>query len=229
MGEYINIVVIPAYQPDRKLVKLVESLVNTKKYKIIVVDDGSLPDTKCIFDEIKKYVTVIYHMENRGKGAAIKTALSYIKKHYNNAIVTTADADGQHTISAIENVSLKAQTADGGIAIGSRAFEGKVPFKSKFGNKITCKIFKMASGIYLSDTQTGLRSFKSSLISYLLDIDGNRYEYEMNMLLKCTKDKISITQVPISTIYLQNNRSSHFRTVRDSFCIYKSILKFSMS
>lgn len=79
------------------------------------------------------------------------------------------------------------------------------------------------------DTQTGLRAFDGHLLSKLLSISGNRYEYEMNVLLEFARQKIPMQEVQIETIYFDNNSYSHFDTVKDSYRVYKEIFKFSAS
>ena len=113
--------------------------------------------------------------------------------------------------------------------LGSRAFDGNVPWKSRFGNGITRQVFAIASGVKIRDTQTGLRAFDRSCLEKFRDIPGDRYEYEINMLLKLASEGCPIIEERIETVYEDNNSGSHFRTVRDSFRVYKEILKFSAS
>jgi putative flippase GtrA len=113
--------------------------------------------------------------------------------------------------------------------MGCRKFTGNIPARSKFGNEITKKVFSLASGVKVSDTQTGLRGFSNEMIPFLLEVSGDRYEYEMNMLLECAKEKIQFFEVPIETVYIDSNESSHFNPIKDSVRIYKDILKFSCS
>lgn len=75
--------------------------------------------------------------------------------------------------------------------------------------------------------QTGLRAFSTGLIPQFLSIPGERYEYEMNVLLACSRIGIPILEEEIETIYIDGNAFSHFDTVKDSWRVYKEILKFS--
>ena len=113
--------------------------------------------------------------------------------------------------------------------MGCRRFSGKIPLRSKFGNNITKFVFSFAAGVKVSDTQTGLRGFSSKLIPFMLSVSGDRYEFEMNMLLECAREGIRFYEVPIETVYLGKNESSHFNPIKDSWRIYKDILKFSCS
>ena len=103
------------------------------------------------------------------------------------------------------------------------------PLRSRIGNYITKKVFSLTTGVQVEDTQTGMRAFSKSLIPKLLQIQGNRYEYEMNMLLDFAKEGIPIQEYPIETIYINDNEESHFDTVKDSIRIYSQILKFISS
>lgn len=223
------VVIIPAYEPDKKLVKLISELYENTNYRILVVNDGSA-ETK-IFDEIRPYAQVLIHEKNCGKGAAIKTAMEYILDNmpYEDGLCT-ADADGQHKVQDIQRICTALTKNDKKLILGTRCFDGKIPLRSKLGNKITEAVFSAVSGKKLSDTQTGLRAFSTKLIPFMLDIKGNRYEYEMNVLLECAENGIEWLEVPIETVYLdEKNTSSHFNTVKDSFRIYCGILKFSGS
>lgn len=228
--------VIPAYEPDKNLYKVVvdirqlwfERHQDLSDLKFIIVDDGSSPDKAEIFERLTKVAHVIHHDVNKGKGAALKTALRYIKDaesgNSDESIIITVDADGQHKAQDVLNLKDTCLNGDGGLYLGSRRFTGKVPLRSLFGNTVTRSVFRFVTGTYLYDTQTGLRAFTTSLSDFMCSISGERYEYEMNVLLKCTENRIKITEMPIDTVYENNNESSHFDTVKDSFRIYRVIL-----
>ena len=138
------------------------------------------------------------------------------------------DADGQHLPDDMEKLLMKATAEPMALIVGSRTIDRNVPWKSRMGNLITRRIFRMKTGVEVSDTQTGLRSFSTRLLDFMLDIEGERYEYEMNVLVTCAKANIPIIEVPIETIYHdKGNSCSHFRKVRDSVRIYRQLLKFS--
>lgn len=105
-----------------------------------------------------------------------------------------------------------------------------MPLRSRIGNELTRSVFHLISGVRVSDTQTGLRAFGTEMIPEFLVIEGERYEYEMNVPITMAKKKVHIREIPIKTIYKDDdNSTSHFRTVRDSLRIYKDILKFTFS
>lgn len=142
--------------------------------------------------------------------------------------MVTADADGQHKVWDIFRVSKKAQENPNHLIMGARSFSGNVPLRSAFGNKLTRFLFKQQTGVSVTDTQTGLRGFTTNMIPFMLKVEGQRYEYEMNMLLAASKE-YPIIEVPIETVYINDNQASHFRPVRDGLMIYKDMFKFALS
>lgn len=222
-----TVVLIPAYQPDQKLIETLHKLENMQ-FSLLVVDDGSGADYDAIFIEAARYARVVRYMPNRGKGSALKRGMCCIRKCFPQAaFVITADADGQHKPEDIQKVSERLHR-NGGFVIGSRAFVGEVPLRSRFGNSVTRGVYRLVSGVKVQDTQTGLRGFERSLIDWLVKIPGSRYEYEMNVLMSAARDKIAITEVPIETVYEENNSGSHFRPLQDSAKIYKEIFRFAL-
>lgn len=224
------IVILPAYQPDETLVAIVNRLWETGS-RNIVVDDGSGAKYRHIFDRIGDICTILHHSENRGKGAAVKTALAYIKEGIGSRdTVGVMDADGQHLTEDMWRLLDEAEIHKNTLVLGVRRMEKDMPFKSRWGNKITRTVFHLVSGVKVSDTQTGLRAFGTELIPRLLSVEGERYEYETNVLLAFAREGVRMEEVPIRTIYHdRENSCSHFRAVRDSFRIYKDILKFSLA
>ncbi len=223
-------VLIPAYKPDEKLLKLIDKLTDAE-YDIVVVNDGSGEKFQHIFDSIHS-AKVIEYPVNKGKGGALKIGISYINENTSAKHIITADADGQHTpedITKLADFLIASYNGSPEFVIGSRKFTGNVPFKSKFGNKITIGAYALASGVKIGDTQTGLRGFSKELFSELFQIDGDRYEYEINVLLHIAKRKIKINEIDIETIYIDENASSHFHPIRDSIKIYSCILKYCVS
>ena len=141
----------------------------------------------------------------------------------------TLDADGQHSLQDAIYLLEKAAISEDVLILGSREQSKDSPLRSRIGNYITKKVFYFSTGVDIEDTQTGMRAFKKSLIPKLLEIKGERYEYEMNMLLEFAKEGIKMKEYPIETIYINDNEESHFDTVKDSIRIYSQIIKFCTS
>lgn len=221
------ITVIPAYEPDDRLLNLVIELREKTDYRIIIVDDGSASDKQPLFLKLQEYATVLHHDINRGKGRAMKTAFKYIRDNYTDEDgIITVDADGQHLLKDIIHVSEEWNLHRDSLLLGSRKFAGKVPLRSRFGNSITRFVFAISTGVKVFDTQTGLRAFSTQLLEDMIEISGERYEYEINQLLTATKRHIPIIEIDIDTVYLGKNETSHFNTFRDSWRIYKTIFAF---
>lgn len=220
------IVLIPSYEPDENLTKLIKNL-NKNKITSIVVDDGSGKDYKEIFDNLD--TKVISYEINQGKGHALKEGYKYIKDNYKEYVVVTMDSDGQHRIEDALNLYNYILENDDTLVLGKRPRGEKTPLRSKVGNAITRFVFHLVSGQDVYDTQTGLRAFSNKLIDYMLEVKGERFEYEMNVLLYAKNNKIPIKELEIETIYIDNNSKSHFNAIKDSFKVYKEIIKFSLS
>lgn len=221
-------VIIPALNPDGKLKEIVERNLELENL-VILVDDGSDEAYSQLFWELSETCIVLHHEENRGKGAAIKTALRYIKEELRQcSVIGIMDADGQHLPDDMEKLLLKASSHPKALVLGCRTIDRKVPWKSRAGNRITRGVFHLLTGVALSDTQTGLRAFSFQMLEFMLEAEGNRYEYEMGVLTACARRGIEIIEVPIQTIYHdKENSCSHFRRIRDSIRIYRQLFRFS--
>lgn len=226
MGEQ-RVALIPAYEPEPCLLELVREL-HQRGMNLVVVDDGSSQEKRKIFQEICTYAAVLQHRKNQGKGRALKTGLGYISTHFSaECVVVTVDADGQHKPEDVSRVCEAAEEHPDCLILGSRRMKGKVPLRSKLGNTVTRLVYGLSTGTRVYDTQTGLRAFSISRAPMLMDVPGERYEYEMNMLLEFFRAGISIREVEIATVYIGENETSHFHAWKDSYRIYKEILKFS--
>ena len=173
---------------------------------------------------------LLRHAQNRGKGRALKTAYEYIAAHFPQSEgIVTVDADGQHLPADVVRVSEDWEAHPEALVLGSRRFTGTVPWRSRAGNAITRVVFRLSTGVSVYDTQTGLRAFAVSSIPMMLEMRGERYEYEINVLLYATRQHMPIREVTIETVYIADNASSHFHPMRDSWRIYKMILLFAAS
>ena len=226
------VIIIPSYKPDREIMMEFIQKVKSRFNNIVVVDDGSGKEYTQFFEELQNQgIVVLKHYINFGKGRGIKTAFNYVLNNYPNGIgVVTADCDGQHYLEDIIKCAEKLKEVPEKVVIGYRNFnEKQVPFRSRFGNKLTRTIFSTFVGIKITDTQSGLRAFGRKSMETFLKTAGERYEYETNMLIDCKEKDIEIAEVPISTVYIKNNSLSHFNVVKDSIIIYKLFLKYIIS
>ena len=226
------VIIIPSYKPDKEIMMEFIQKVKSKFNNIVVVDDGSGKEYTQFFEELQNQnIVVLKHYINFGKGRGIKTAFNYVLNNYPNAIgAVTADCDGQHYLEDIIKCAEKLRQEPEKLVIGYRNFnEKQVPFRSRFGNKLTRTIFSTFVGIKITDTQSGLRAFGRKAMETFLKTAGERYEYETNMLIDCKEKDVEIAEVPISTVYIKNNSLSHFNVVKDSIIIYKLFLKYIIS
>ena len=231
MRSSLKIALIPAYNPESCLLELTQKL-KEKGFWILIVDDGSDSRHKIIFQEIEdaERILILTHKKNKGKGRALKTGLSYIQKYISEPFaIVTVDADGQHSPNDVEMICEEAKRRPGCLVLGCRKIQTETPLKSKLGNQITRMVYGLITGVNIYDTQTGLRAFDHMLLPKLLMIPGERYEYEMNVLLECSRQKIPMEEVWVETIYIDENANSHFHPLNDSWRIYKEIFKFSAS
>ena len=224
------IVVIPAYEPDARLIALVDALRTTApQAHLLVVDDGSGPASAPVFDAARQRgCVVLTHPVNRGKGAALRTGFGFVLEHAPGEDVVCADSDGQHTPADVLRVADRV-AAGASLVLGVRGFTGTVPLRSRLGNSATRGLFRLATGRTVRDTQTGLRGYAASSLPWLLAVPGDRFEYEMTALLEAARQGMPIEEVPIATVYLAGNASSHFRPVVDSARVYAPLLPFLLS
>lgn len=217
--------ILPSLNPDQNLKEVVEGLIIHGFEKIIIVNDGSNQSYDNYFNEISNFPQcyVIKHDVNKGKGRALKTAFEYYLENFIDYDgVVTADADGQHLPADIKKCANELKKDN--IVFGVRDFDKEnVPIKSRFGNKTTTNIIKILFGEKISDTQTGLRAISNEYITEMINQKGERFEYEINMLIYALNFNIKILQVPIETVYYENNRATHFHAFKDSAKIYSVI------
>ena len=221
-------VVLPSLDPDEKLTAVVDGLLSHGFSDIILVNDGSKSENVHYFtDEAAKHpeITLLTHEVNRGKGAAMKTAFRWFLENRPYGVgVITVDGDNQHH-PADTRACCEKMLETGHCVLGCRDFDQEdVPPRSRFGNKTTSLVFKIFVGMTISDTQTGLRAIPRGDLETLIQVEGDRYEYETNTLLAMKTHAIPFHEVKIRTVYIEENASSHFHPIRDSWRIYKLIL-----
>ena len=223
-------VLIPSYEPTDRLAGVVRGLRALDPCAhVLVVDDGSGPAYAAQFDAARAAGAEVVHLSrNRGKGAALKTGLYRLLATRPGEDVVTADSDGQHTPADI--LAVAAATArQESLVLGCRGFTGNVPPASRFGNTVSRWLFRLAAGFTVSDTQTGLRGIPAGLVGWASGIPGERFEYEQNMLLRCSGAGVTVREVPIETVYFDDNSGTHFRPIADSVRVLLPVLAFAGS
>lgn len=226
-------IVLPSLNPDDKLNKVVDGLLGAGFTDIVLVNDGSDEAHLEPFRQaaVHKEVTLLTHEVNKGKGRALKTAFSYVvENRKGSAGVITVDGDNQHTIKDIKACAEKLLECGDKVILGCRDFTQKnVPWKSRVGNVSTSLVFRIFCGIKISDTQTGLRAIPYRYLPLMCEVEGERFEYETQMLFAIKRNHIGMEEVKIETVYLEDNASTHFDPIKDSLKIYKIIFKFMLS
>ncbi len=222
------VVLLPCYNPDEKIMTAFLTVLSKSFQNIVIVNDGCSKIHEDFFKKLAKTYPIFQHYRNFGKGRGIKNGLNYILNQYPDCqVIITADCDGQHSVEDIKKCYKAALKHQDSYILGYRDFDNKnVPFKSRYGNKITRNILKVFVGLNVRDTQTGLRAMSRTIASRLLTVSGERYEYETNTLLFCKTEDIPIFEVPIETIYIEENKTSHFNPIKDSILIYKLFIKY---
>lgn len=229
---YDTAIIIPVLEPDERFIKLVEQLAKAGFQNMIVVDDGSGPSYRPFFlDAKEKGCTVLTHVVNQGKGRALKTAFLYLLEEQPECLgAITVDSDGQHRVEDVRACAAALVEHPGELILGCRDFHSQgIPWKSRFGNRLTCRMLRWLCDVSVSDTQTGLRGFSPELMRIFLQTKGERFEWETNMLLETKEKGIDIYEVPIHTIYIEGNQTSHFHPLWDSVQIYGIFFKFILT
>ncbi len=222
-------VIVPSLDPDEKLIAVVDGLIADGFNDILLVNDGSHEDHLWPFRQAAEHpeVTVLTHEVNKGKGRALKTAFAWCLENRPDIDgVVTVDGDNQHRPRDVRRCAQAMIDDPDRVWLGVRDFSLEhVPARSRFGNTLTRGIMKLACGVSVTDTQTGLRAIAAKNLPLMLRIGGERYEYETQMLLSLRSAKVGIGEVVIETVYIDENESSHFNPLKDSWKIYRIIFR----
>lgn len=224
------IFLLPVYEPGHGLVTTATALRDAAPdVHIVVVDDGSGPASAQVLSAAAELgCTVLRHEANRGKGVALKTGFRHVLEVHPGHAVVCADPDGQHQVTDILRVAAHVEVS-GRMVLGVRRFEGRVPLRSRFGNAVTRLLFRAATGCPVQDTQTGLRGHPADQLEWLCTVPGERFEYEMNVLLQAARSGRPIEETVITTTYLGDNGGSHFGSIADSARIYRPLLRYALT
>lgn len=190
--------VVPAYNEDSELVKLIESI---SRYiplsQIIVVDDGSRIPARSF---LPASITVLRHRVNLGKGMALKTGCEYAYRHRAKQILLI-DGDGQHHPRHIPTFLSHLQQGEQ-IVFGFRDFRGSTPFVRSFGNRLLNFTVAKLFHLNLSDVWCGYRAFAASIYPQI-SWSASDYSVDVEMAIKAGNAKLKHSQIPIETIYNQ--------------------------
>ena len=224
-----SVILIPTLNPDSKLVSYIQELMEKGFEHIIVVNDGSREECDPIFEHLQDMgCVVLEHAVNCGKGRALKDGFNVFLRRFGedrdiNGIITV-DSDGQHLVKDVVRMDIRLSEIgreNDVLLLGMRNFnKSDIPLKSSFGNKITSVLFRLLYGKSIHDTQTGLRGFTTHVLESFLELKGERFEYETAMLIEAVRKEICMEELPIETVYLDNNSETHFRPFHDSAIIY---------
>jgi glycosyltransferase involved in cell wall biosynthesis len=226
------IFLIPSYQPTALFCELLEEFRQMDPSPVVVVDDGSDSAYSELFQRAARVrdIVILKNAVNLGKGAALKHGMNHVLVNYPDCMgVVTADADGQHAADDILKVATELRSRSTEVIFGSRDFKRDVPFRSKIGNVVSHYVYRLLVGLNLTDTQTGLRGVPRRLMELSLGIHSNRYEFETEQIIAAKAAGFKFTEVPIRTLYIDNNSSSHFHPILDSFRIYFVLLRYALS
>jgi glycosyltransferase involved in cell wall biosynthesis len=207
-------VVIPAYNEERYIAGVIKK---TKKYtdNILVVDDGSADKTADTAENTG--VTVLRHVINLGKGAALKTGAEYALTKGAKKLVFI-DADGQHKPEDIPRFVEALKDTD--VVFGSRKLNKKMPFLLKFGNAFINKISELLFRIKLRDTQSGFRAMTATAYKKIR-WNSNSYSVESEMVARVGKKGLKYQEIDIQTIYSDRYKGT---TVIDGIKIVLNML-----
>jgi putative flippase GtrA len=221
------ILVIPCHRPSEHLPEIVTTVLNDPNgpQAAVIVDDGNGPEAAALLGRLALIpgVTLLHHAVNMGMGAALKTGFQHALVSWPAAIgVVAADADAQHAAVDIVRVTSTMRKHPGRIVLGARQFKN-APLRSRFGNEVTAILFRFFTGQKLADTQTGLRGWPREACARNVHLAIDGFDYQLECLLAA---KEPFLEIPIQTIYLEGNKSSHFNPVADSMRIYFVLLRY---
>ncbi|MFH2061246.1 MAG: glycosyltransferase family 2 protein [Pseudomonadota bacterium] len=230
MKDLRPIALIPAFKPDAVLVDITLELVRSDQFqKVVVVNNGNGPEFEAIFKALEETdgVEVLRLYVNIGKGAGLKAGINHVVCRFPGAVgVVTMDADGQHLVEDVLKVAAKLIDKPNDLIMGSREFQSDVPLRCRFGNLMSRGVMRIVGGLNLRDTMSGLRGIPMMFFDPLLRLKTQGYEFELDMLLKAKADGRVIIEVPIQTVYINENQSSHFNPFKDSLKIYWVFIRF---
>lgn len=193
-------VVVPAYNEEKTIEKVLNDLLNMG-FEFVVVDDGSVDGTNNIVKKLimeKKHGYICRHLLNRGLGAAIKTGIEAALEE-NADVIVTFDADGQHDPNDIYSVINPIINQEADVCIGTRDFND-MPRSKKYGNSVMNLITLIFYGIKVGDSQSGLRAFNRKAANEII-INARDYGVSSEIIGEIKRHDLKLKEVPMKTIY----------------------------
>lgn len=202
-------VIVPTYNNQKTVKRVIESVLEYTD-DLIVVNDGATDGTPDILNEFGDRIVIISYTPNKGKGYALRTAFAKATElGYHYAI--TIDSDGQHFATDIPKFIEVHRSHPDAVIMGARNLEAEgMAAKSSFANRFSNFWFRLQTGIYMPDTQTGFRLYPLQKIKNL-SLLTNRFEFEIEVIVKLAWRDVPFVSVPIQVKYDPNERVSHFR------------------
>lgn len=183
-------VVIPAYNEERSIAKLIDKILDSG-YQIIAIDDGSADSTRKILQSYGRKIKLLSLDENSGKGNALRLGTEdAIKTGFKNIVVI--DADGQHRPKDIARMIKGLEKAD--LVINYRQMTFQASLVSKVGRFVLRSIFNVLFGTQIRDHISGFRVFRSSVYPKI-KWRSNDYRVEIEMLSRAVVNKVSTVEI----------------------------------
>ena len=216
-----TIALIPAYN-EAAHVGAVVMKARPLVSEVVVIDDGSTDGTEAVARAAG--ATVLRHAQNRGKGAAIVTALEFFSKS-NTEFAVLLDADGQHDASDIPRFVETAQATGAGIVVGSRMRDTVgMPLVRRLTNRFTSWLTGRLAVQRIHDSQCGFRLLRRAVLGDLR-LTTTCFETETEMLIQAGRAGHKLVSIPIRTIY-QKGRHSRIRPWRDTVKFFKLVARY---
>jgi len=211
-------VLIPAFNCEKTIAAVVNSVLQYTS-DVIVVNDGSTDNTENILSSFGKRIISISYKKNKGKGYALKQGFYEANKR-GFSYILTMDSDGQHLAEDIPTFVDAISLCPNRLIVGARSFNHpNMPQENIFANKFSNFWFSLQTAHKLPDTQTGYRLYPLKKMGKMKPFT-NRYEAELELLVRCAWKGIRIDSVDIQVHYpAKEERVSHFRPKKDFFRI----------
>ena len=229
------VILIPAYEPTASLLTTLKDLRAAGFEHFVVVNDGSGPESQPFFQQAAALsgVKILTHAVNCGKGRALKTGFNYILSHYPQSVGAIAcDCDGQHPVKAVLDCADALSTHPNHLILGCRTFfhpsEKRVPFLNLMGNLLSRCQISFACGTIYDDVQCGLRGYPPSVMRALLNVPGERFEFENNTFPALRRAGIPVCEFAMDAVYPASGHVSHFKKVRDTLRIQRGLMPYYM-